>query len=297
MKKGIDLLRERERKLLERARRVVYRSFDDGLELALHFYLPPDLREGEPRSCLLFLHGGAWMRGNVVQLAPHALHFVERGMVCGLVEYRQRGMCAGASPVHAREDARSALRYVRLQAGELHVDPERVALVGACAGANAAAALALGAPPEVKGKGEPDSDPGLTAKPAAAILLSSIFDVTKGSYGYDACRAPAEAKAVCLSRLVDSGASPMLLLHGNSDRLVPFEEAESFAGRLERKKVPVKLVEFEGRDRDFFHLNYDPVSFEAVLLEMESFLVERSFLTSGSRGDDPRVISRREEDF
>lgn len=295
MKKGIDLVRERERKLLERARRVVYRGFEDGFELAVHLYLPRDLRDGDPRPCLLFFHGGGWMRGNVVQLAPHALHFVDRGAVCGLVEYRHRGNCPGARPVDAPEDAGAALRYVRQHAEELHVDPDRIVTVGACAGANAAGTLALGGASAKSGVGE--GERGDTPRPAAAILLSAIYDVAKGSYGYEACREPSDAKSVCLSRRIDSGAAPMLMLHGNADRLVPFEEAEAFAAKLERKKVSAKLVEFEGRERDFFHLNFDPASFEVVLSEMENFLVATKLLEAGEVSGDTRVISWREDDY
>lgn len=58
MKKDFHWLKDRERLLLEQARRSVYKTLDDDGELALHWFLPKELREGGPRAALLFFHGG-----------------------------------------------------------------------------------------------------------------------------------------------------------------------------------------------------------------------------------------------
>ncbi|MBL9159578.1 MAG: alpha/beta hydrolase [Verrucomicrobiales bacterium] len=293
MKKGFQWVNDREKLLLGRARRVVYKSLDGGGELALHFYLPKDFREGSPRTTLLFFHGGAWDRGSVVQFAPQALYYVERGAIGVLAEYRHAASHPGSRPSQSYQDGRAAVRYLRQQAGELNLDPTRIVVVGGAAGGNIAGALALGAP---LSKAEAAFKPP-ESRPDGAILLSTIFEVVKGGLGYPACGDASEAKLVSLSRYHEGACPPMLVVHGNADRLVPMEEATAFATRLERKKVPHRLVEFEGRDRDFFNLNVDPVSYEAVLAEMDRFLDEHGLLKHDPSHEGPHVISRRESDY
>ncbi len=293
MKKDFHWLKDRERLLLEQARRSVYKTLDDGGELALHWFLPKDLREGGPRAVFLFFHGGAWDRGSVVQFAPHALHYVGRGAVCALVEYLHRASHPGSSPSQSHADARAAIRYAREQTAELNLDPARLIAVGAGAGANLAGAASLGAALPTS---ESAFDPA-GSRPDAAVLISAIFDVVRGGPGYDLCVDAAEARSLSLSRLVGSRKPPLLVLHGNADRVVPMEEASAFVEKMERKKSPCRLVEFEGRDRDFFNLNVDPVSYEAVLAEIDAFLDGHGLLRKEPGEEGPNLLSWREEDF
>ncbi len=288
MKGNFQWLQDRERTLLEYARRAVYETLDDGGELALHLLLPKEFREGPPRPAMVCFHGGAWDRGSVVQFLPHALYYVERGAIGALAEYRHRDSHPGARPGQAYADARAAMRYLRRQATELHLDPARLVAIGAGAGANLAGALLLD-PPEPKQECD--------WRPSAAVLLSAVFDVVKGGPGYDRCGSAAEARSLSLTRRITVGAPPLLVVHGNADRVVPFEEAGAFVAKMQRKKNPCRLVEFEGRDREFFNLNVDPISYEAVLGEIDTFLDEHGLLERRPGEPGPHLISWRETDY
>jgi dipeptidyl aminopeptidase/acylaminoacyl peptidase len=41
---------------------------------------------------------------------------------------------------------------------------------------------------------------------------------------------------------------PMLLIHGDADRTVPFRQSEIFEAALKKVNVPVKLIRIEGAD-------------------------------------------------
>lgn len=293
MNKGFKWAKDREKLLLDRARRVVYASVGEGSELALHFFLPKTFSEEGPHPVMLFFHGGLWDRPGLVQFAPHALYYVERGAIAALVEYRTASKHAGAKPSEAQADGRAAIRYVREHAGEIHADPDRIIVVGAGSGANIAGAALLGAPVT---RAEAPAKPS-DSKPAAGVLLSAIYDVEKGGPCFDRCGSAAEAKAVSLSRFIESGAPPMLLIHGNADRLVPIEDAVEFSEKMERKRNPCRFVEFEGRDREFFNFNLDPVSYEATLAEIDRFLDEHGLLKRQAGDPGPHLISWREGDF
>lgn len=293
MKKAAQWLRDREKLLLERAKRVVYESLGSEGELALHFYLPKDFRSGDPRAAILFFHGGAWDRGNVVQFAPQALYYVERGAVCALVEYRHRGSRPAGRPLQSFVDGRAAVRYLREHAGELNLDPQKIILIGAGAGANIAAAIALGAPLL---SAEPNHKPG-DSKVAAAVMVSALFDLAKDKPGFAACEDASEAKQVSPGRFADGDGAPILVLHGNADRHVSIEEATAFISKLERKRKGSRLFEMEGRERDFFNLNVDPHSYEIALGEIDRFLDERGLLKIQPSDGGPHLISWRETDY
>lgn len=292
MEKPSRMLRERERQLLERARRLVYHSTGDGEDLAIHFYFPRDFEDRAELPLFLFFPGGAWDRSSLVQFAPHALYYVDRGAVCGLVSYRTRESHPGATPADAFRDARAAIRFARSHAADLHADPGKLVAVGAGSGGSLAASAAMGIalPGEPRSSAEPDS------RPNAVVLLSSIIDVPSGGHVGEAFPDSAERKLASLSRHVSPGLPPMLMIHGTEDRLVPFEEASRFADLMKRKKNPFRLAEFEGRDRNFFNFNTDPLSYEATLSTVNSFLDEHGIL-AGEDEDGSRVVSWREEDY
>lgn len=293
MTNAFKWMSEREKVLLKSAKPLPYRTLEDGSELFIHLYLPRDLREGEPRAAFLFFNSGAWDRGSIIQFAPQALYYVDRGAICGLVEYRNRGSHAASRPTDAIGDGRMAIHYLRQHAESLHLDPARVIAVGGGAGANIAASAAM----RITLPGSDASINAATTRPNATILFSTILDLNKGGYGYDQCADAAEARLASLSRAIDSGIPPMLLIHGTADRLVPCEDAAEFAAKMERRRNVCELVEFEGRDQNFYNLNVDPASYEASLATMDDFLDRHGLLKKGADHESPHLISWREKDY
>lgn len=92
-------------------------------------------------ACLVWYHGGGWVIGDLNSADPTARKLANRtGAVVVSVDYR-------LAPEHpfpaAVDDAVAALEGVRREAGELGVDPDRVAVGGDSAGGNLAAVVAL----------------------------------------------------------------------------------------------------------------------------------------------------------
>lgn len=112
---------------------------DEPLKLRIYRGLTCD--EKRPAPCMLFLHGGGWVIGNLEshdrmcrQLANMA------GMCVVAVDYR-------LAPEHpypaALRDASAALQWVIAHADELNIAPHAVGVGGDSAGGNLAAVLAL----------------------------------------------------------------------------------------------------------------------------------------------------------
>ena len=103
---------------------VVYAEVD-GVQLRFDHYRA--LRGDGPAPVVVVVHGGAWMTGDPSQAAGNALHFARRGIATVSLSYR-------LAPTHrfpaAIDDVRHGLRHVRAHAGELGIDPGRIALLG-----------------------------------------------------------------------------------------------------------------------------------------------------------------------
>jgi acetyl esterase len=101
----------------------------------------PSERSVDPTPALLFLHGGGFVMGSVESehVAAGVLS-VALGVVVVSVDYR-------LAPEHpypaALEDSYQALRWLHEEAGQLRIDPARIAVVGHSAGGGLAAALAI----------------------------------------------------------------------------------------------------------------------------------------------------------
>ncbi|MDF1755553.1 MAG: alpha/beta hydrolase [Verrucomicrobiales bacterium] len=292
---SFDSLNSAQQQLLEQAQGFAYRKTTGGEELKIHFYLPKGLKEGPKRPVFLFFFSGNWDRGNIVQFAPHALHFVERGAVCGLVEYSTSSTHPGSTPMNSTYDGMAAIRFVRRYQEQLHIDPEKVIAMGAGAGANIAGCTALGA--KIK---DPDDETGISHVPNACVLLSSIIDIKKTSFAFKQFSAkPAEAKKLSLSSMIDhSPPCPVIMIHGTADRMTSIDEAMAFAAKMKRrKKNEFQFHAFEGRDSNFYNLNMDPMSFEAALNLIDTFLVDHLFLEMNDDPNGASLVSWREQDF
>ncbi len=98
-----------------------------------------------PSPTLVDIHGGGWVSGDA-NLQPRTVDWdvepalVARGWVFVSINYR----LAPTSPWPAQiEDAKCAIRFLRADAAALHVDPERIGVIGASAGGQLAAMLGL----------------------------------------------------------------------------------------------------------------------------------------------------------
>ena len=112
-----------------------------GGPIPLRVYRPAGAASGTPLPALVFYHGGGWVIGD---LDTHDVQCrqitAEAGIAVVAVDYR-------LAPEHkfpaAVDDAWAATRWVVAHAGELGVDPRRIAVGGDSAGGNLAAVVAL----------------------------------------------------------------------------------------------------------------------------------------------------------
>lgn len=96
----------------------------------------PVAKSKSPRPAVLIVHGGGWRSGNRQQHIPLAQRLAALGFVCFTVEYR---LSTEALYPAAVNDLKSAIRWLRTQKQQFHIDTTKIAILGFSAGGELAA--------------------------------------------------------------------------------------------------------------------------------------------------------------
>ena len=99
----------------------------------LDLYLPKD---GQNLPLIINIHGGAWLGGSKEMDVP--LDFLARGYAVASINYRLSQHAVFPAQI---EDCKAAVRWLRANAAQYHLDPARFAAWGKSAGGHLAALL------------------------------------------------------------------------------------------------------------------------------------------------------------
>jgi acetyl esterase/lipase len=195
-----------------------------------------------PAPVLVFVPGGGWLHGGR-QLQGYSLmsHMAEQGWVCVSVQYRVAPRHRW--PRHIR-DVRAAMAWTRAHISDFGGDPRFVAAAGCSAGGHLAALTGL-APHDADFNVELAS--GADPSVDAVVSLYGRYDWTDRStrdrdefVGFlenVVVRKSMERhrdvfeNASPITR-IHADAPPFLVIHGDSDRVIPVREAREFVTEL-----------------------------------------------------------------
>src|SRR5213080_4203494 len=144
----------------------------DGVALAGDLYLPAG---AGPFPALVAAHGGGWQAGARSAFQYWGPYLAARGYALFAISYRLAKKGQKMFP-QAVTDVRAAVQFVRGSAGEIKVDPERIGLFGASAGAHLASLAALGgesAP--FKGAYPDDAHAAVATKVKALVGVYGVY--------------------------------------------------------------------------------------------------------------------------
>jgi len=111
-----------------------------GEELLMKLVLPWSLvykqRKDEKRPLIVFVQGSAWKTADFNRQLPQFTDFARAGFVVATVRHRD---CTKGHPFPAYlQDVKCAIRFLRKNADEYGIDPERVCIWGTSSGGNTA---------------------------------------------------------------------------------------------------------------------------------------------------------------
>jgi acetyl esterase/lipase len=245
-------------------RGVPYAAVPGWRPVELDLYLPADA--SGPVPVVVFLHGGGWRLGSRRVAGPAYAgdepfaEVARAGVAVASLDYRLSGEAIWPAQLH---DAKAAVRFLRARAGELGVDPVRIAAWGESAGGHLAELLGLTADdPELEGA-VGATGPSSAVSAVVAWYAPSDVAAVAADQGIDPM-APDSREAQllgapppCVPRLaaqaspvshVSAAAPPFLLLHGGADRFVGCGQSERLHAALAAAGADAELHTYDGAD-------------------------------------------------
>ena len=171
----------------------------------------------------------------------------------------------GTSPIECIEDAKSAIRYVRMHAQELGIDPNKIIAAGGSAGGHLAACTFL------DGGEASGEDLKISSKPNAILMHNPVLGE---GFGKEFFEVHPEFSPILH---VKKGWPPTILSNGTKDNTTPIQYAEKFTRLMKEAGNVCELISVKDAD----HSCDWPVSnpnFLPTLQRMTNFLKEQQFI-------------------
>lgn len=285
-------------------RTYTYKTVGDLPIRADVYRLPGD----DVRPVIVWIHGGGLITGGRGgPTLEERTRFLNAGYVIVSIDYR----LAPETKIPAIvEDVRDAIRWVRAEGGKLYkIDPQRVAVAGASAGGYLTLMAGFVVEPRpralisISGYGDVDGDwyakpheiyrqtrPLFTREEACvAIGTKETTNSAKGRsnfytycrqnglwprevVGFDPETQPRQFDPFCPVRNVTRDYPPTLLVHGDKDIDVPYEQSVAMAAELKRVGVEHELITLKGGGHGFGGKGLDDPAVSAVFDKIEMFL-------------------------
>ena len=247
---------------LDGAKAIQYKQVGD-TKLFLHVFNPKDHKASDRRPAIVFFFGGGWNGGTPKQFEPHCTYLASRGMVAITAEYRVKSRNK-TTPFECVKDGKSAIRWVRANAGKLGVDPKRVAAGGGSAGGHVAAVT--GNCPGLEEEGE---NLKVSSKPDVLVLFNPVYDNSSKGYGHD--RVKPRWKEISPMHNIRKGAPPTIVFLGTKDKLIPVSTAQEYEKRLVAVGSRSELHLYEGATHGFFNKSKGD-AYPDTVIKMDDFL-------------------------
>jgi len=225
----------------------------------LDLYVPEE--SSSPRAVVVCIHGGGWSGGGKEDYSWMAESLVSRGFAAASITYRfwPQWLCPAAM-----DDAQRAVRWLRRNAGQYHLDPKRFGAIGGSAGGHLAAYLGLT-------ETRDNSDPELAAYSSRVqcvvdcygpvdlvqIMSSESAHIVEGFIGKPLSPGTeAEYRQASPSYLIPADPPPFLIVHGALDDGtksgdVPIDISAEFHEKLKQAGGDSTFIKIEGAPHGF----------------------------------------------
>ena len=207
---------------------------------------------------ILMVHGGRWRAGskNDANYTKQSV-FAMAGFFAMNIDYR----LIDASPAPAPyQDIQTAIRWLHAHADEYHLNQNRIYVIGNSSGGHdVALAATLGPGPYPKTGGWENA----SASIAGAIAISGAYDINgitwgnlwtpltgDANTGFTTLAGPALIEARTLASPlshVSAQSKPLLILHSEDDKIVPFQQAVEMDRALTAAGVYHKFIHYKDR--------------------------------------------------
>ena len=212
------------------------------------------------RPLIVYVPGSAWHRQSVWMGLSKALAAVARGYIFAIVEYRPSDI----APFPAQtEDAKTAIRFLRAHAEEYGIDPTKVVICGDSSGGHTASMVAITGDDAFNAGGYESESSAVSCAVdwfgPSDIAMMNYYPSGMDHHGEDSPEGfligrknvlenPELAQATNPINYVsaDKPLPPFLMMHGNADNVVPFNQSVRLYEKLRECGKDVTFYKLEG---------------------------------------------------
>jgi acetyl esterase/lipase len=258
---------------VEVVRNVVYGN-GGGRPLRLDILRPSD-PDKSARPVIVYIHGGGWSGGSKAGAPPLLAELALRGYYCATIEYRLSQEARFPAQI---QDCKTAIRFLRSKAKELGIDPNRIGVWGHSAGGHLAAML--GTTGDIKTFDTGSDWPQFSSRVQAVLDCFGPTDFARmadfpSRIDHNSAQSPesrllggpvaekkAEVRAANPITYVSKDDSPFLIMHGDSDMLVPLNQSQLLFDALKKAGVDCSLHVIKGGGHGFGGKEIDRLTIE-----------------------------------
>src|SRR5262249_50910685 len=207
------------------------------------------------------IHGGAWLGGDRSGGHGRLAGYVADGEYAAVsVGYRLTSEAIWPAQIH---DCKAAIRWIRANAKKYNLDPDKIGVVGESAGGHLVAMLGTSGGHKDR-EGTMGEHKDTSSRVQCVVDLFGPADILamqdgKSKMDHDGPNSPEgklvggrvkDKKEVARSAspvtYVAKDNPPFLIIHGNKDPLVPFDQSERLSAALKKAKVDCCFITVDG---------------------------------------------------
>jgi acetyl esterase/lipase len=237
---------------------------------------------------MIHVHGGGWAGGDKYKVFRKSFlstlkSLLENGVICVTIEYRRARN--GITAFDAVVDSKDAARYLLKNAKQYKLDRQQYGIWGGSAGGHLSLVTALGKDLDFQGESEL-SNISLKFKciasyfPATSLLNpelvpGSLFEKQesyKRILGDSLVNKPELARMLSPTELLNKNSPPILLIHGENDKVLPIINSTYMVEVAKEKNANVKLLKIKNAGHSFSVSNISP-SFKKLSKCVTNFIL------------------------
>ena len=186
---------------------------------------------------MIVIHGGGFNDGD--KRKYRELNFctnaAQRGYLAMSINYKLRKSQGQVTWPQNIEDAKEAVRWLKLHADQLKIDPDRIGAMGGSAGGNVAAMLTLTRPED--GLDDAGSRTNISARIVCGVDFYGAVDLMTyhdmKMFAKTREEAPELYRKGSPTSYVRPDAPPLLMIHGTGDETVKVDQSQILRAKLE----------------------------------------------------------------
>lgn len=266
---------------------IVYKTDESGKEIQLDIYRPKN-SEDKKLPVVMYVHGGAWVEGDKVIHADNyiestVLKLLEKNYAVISINYRLVSETVHfPAPI---QDTKDAVRWIRKNADQYHLDENNIGMWGVSAGAHLSLLSAYTEDKDFVGDSElaqysgkvnyvvdnfgpTDMNRLLHTRAPKPLLLTvgliskKIIDIRSklimGITGLESKGNKKEVVEICktISPLTyTQNTVPTLILHGNKDKIAPIRHSKRLNKMLKKSDVEHSFIVVKKGNHGFYTID------------------------------------------